>query len=105
VCSLTADPLRDLDMRLTYRTMQVLRAIAAQPGLSNIQVAERAGVLDKGQISRLLARLMGLGLLENTEPGRGPGRCNAWQLSARGRRLQSAIAREVGGAPSPGTSS
>ncbi len=45
------DPLRDLDMRLTYRTMRVLTAIAANPGASNRQIADAAGVADQGQIS------------------------------------------------------
>ena len=35
------DPLSQLDMRLTYRTVRVLLAVAAQPGDSNRGVAAR----------------------------------------------------------------
>jgi AcrR family transcriptional regulator len=82
------DPLRDLDMRLTYRTVRVLQAAAAHPGASNRQIAEHAGVTDQGQISKLLTRLQTLGLVENT--GRGPtkGEANAWTLTARGHQLE-----------------
>jgi hypothetical protein len=58
------DPLRDLDMRLTYRTVRVLLAIAAQPAASNRQVATAAEVTDQGQISKLLGRLQHLGLIQ-----------------------------------------
>ena len=43
--------------RLTYRTVQVLRAIAELPAGSNREVAERAGIVDQGQISKILTRL------------------------------------------------
>src|SRR4029077_2013324 len=42
------DPLENLDMRLTYRTLRVLAEIAAAPGISNRAVAEAAGVRDPG---------------------------------------------------------
>jgi hypothetical protein len=64
------DPLRELDMRLTYRTVRVLLAIGQVPGASNREVAEAAGVEDQGQISKLLARLKTLGLIENAGAGR-----------------------------------
>jgi len=59
-------------MRLTDRTVRVLAAIAAiaaQPGLSNRQISQRAGITDQGQISKLLSRLAGLQLIENTGEG------------------------------------
>jgi DNA-binding NarL/FixJ family response regulator len=37
-----------LDIRLTYRTVRVLAAIAARPGLSNRQISQRAGITDQG---------------------------------------------------------
>ncbi len=52
----TVDPLRELDMRLTYRTIRVLAAVAGSPGASNRQIADTAGVADQGQISKLLTR-------------------------------------------------
>ena len=44
------DPLEDVDMRLTYRTLRVLAAIAQAPGASNRHIADAAGVQDQGQI-------------------------------------------------------
>src|SRR5580704_8258881 len=46
------NPLRGLRMRLTYRTVRVLLAIAEQPGASNRQIAVGAGITDQGQISK-----------------------------------------------------
>jgi AcrR family transcriptional regulator/DNA-binding MarR family transcriptional regulator len=82
------DPLRELDMRLTYRTVRVLLAVAATPGASNRQVADRAGVADQGQISKLLTRLQTLGLIQNTGPGHLKGEPNAWTLTPKGQDLQ-----------------
>jgi AcrR family transcriptional regulator len=84
------DPLKGLDMRLTYRTMRVLTAVADRPGLNNRRVAREAGVVDQGQISKLLARLESIGLLMNMgDPGRGEA--NAWRLTERGHELEQAI--------------
>jgi AcrR family transcriptional regulator len=85
------DPLRGLDMRLTYRTMRVLAAIAAGAGLSNRQVAHAADVADRGQISKLLQRLDGLGLIHNNGVGLSKGEANAWVLTERGNELEQAI--------------
>jgi DNA-binding MarR family transcriptional regulator len=90
-----AHPLRDLEMRLTGRTLLVLSAISELGGRgsnpSNRQVAERAGVTDQGQISKLLARLERLGLAENTGDGQAKGAPNAWRLTPRGRQLAQSI--------------
>jgi AcrR family transcriptional regulator/DNA-binding MarR family transcriptional regulator len=85
------DPLRELDMRLTYRTVRVLTAAAQAPGASNRQLADAAGVHDQGQISKLLARLKTLGLIENIGAGPVKGEPNAWQLTAKGRHIDQAI--------------
>jgi AcrR family transcriptional regulator/DNA-binding MarR family transcriptional regulator len=85
------DPLRGLNMRLTYRTIRVLAAIGAGAGLSNRQVARAAGVDDQGQISKLLQRLEGLGLIHNTGAGLSRGEANAWLLTARGAELEQAV--------------
>jgi hypothetical protein len=50
---------------------------------NNRQVGVAAGVSDQGQMSRLLARLEGLGLLENRGT-RALGAPYAWHLTARG---------------------
>jgi hypothetical protein len=93
------DPLEGLDMRLTYRTVRVLAAIAVRPGASNRQVAEGSGIADQGQISKLLARLDGLGLVVNSGRGQPRGAPNAWQLTARGREVEAALRLQTG-APS-----
>jgi AcrR family transcriptional regulator len=87
------DPLRELEMRLTYRTMRVLMAVAARPGGSNRQVAEEAGITDQGQISKLLARLRGVGLIENTDAGSMRGAPNSWVLTDGGWEVQGALVR------------
>jgi AcrR family transcriptional regulator len=85
------DPLRDLDMRLTYRTVRVLLAIGQAPGASNRQLADASGVQDQGQISKLLSRLRTLGLIQNTGQGPVKGEPNAWQLTPKGQQVGQAI--------------
>ncbi len=85
------DPLRDLDMRLTYRTVRVLVAIAANPGASNRRIADASGVVDQGQISKLLARLEHLGLIHNDGIGTSRGEPNVWNLTPRGEEVQRTI--------------
>jgi AcrR family transcriptional regulator len=81
------DPLRDIPMRLTYRTSLVLGQIAQNSGLSNRELAEHAGIADQGQVSKLLARLARIDLLENTGQGSSKGEANAWQLTPLGERV------------------
>jgi AcrR family transcriptional regulator/DNA-binding MarR family transcriptional regulator len=83
-------PLHDLRMRLTYRTVMVIGAIAGAPGASNRQIAEVAGVIDAGQISKLLKRLARLGLIENRGGGQPNGVANSWYLTASGEAVQAA---------------
>jgi AcrR family transcriptional regulator/DNA-binding MarR family transcriptional regulator len=86
------DLLKGLDMRLTYRTMRVLAAVAANPGGSNRVVANAAGIVDQGQISKLLMRLAKFGLLENSRKGAATkGEPNAWSLTAKGERLEQSL--------------
>jgi AcrR family transcriptional regulator/DNA-binding MarR family transcriptional regulator len=79
-----------IPFRLTVRTHKVLFAVEelAGQGLdpNNKQVADAAGVSDQGQISKLLSRLEGHGLLENTG-GSTQGIPRAWQLTPRGREI------------------
>jgi AcrR family transcriptional regulator len=86
------DPLSQLDMRLTYRTVRVLLAVAAEPGDSNRGVAARAGVGDQGQISKLLARLEKLGLVVNKSTVPGTGAPNAWVLTKQGEEVHVTLA-------------
>ncbi|HEX5853857.1 MAG TPA: hypothetical protein VFY36_12285, partial [Solirubrobacteraceae bacterium] len=85
------DPLEGVEMRLTYRTMSVLSAIAAQPRLSNRDIGIRAGVTDQGQMSKLLGRLAQLGLIVNRGRGQVNGASNAWELTARGRKIERSV--------------
>jgi AcrR family transcriptional regulator len=85
------DPLAGLPMRITYRTLLVLGAIGEHPGISNREVADRAGVADQGQISKLLARLQTLGLIDNAAPGQPSGEPNEWRLTPRGQQIQTAM--------------
>ncbi|MEA2153696.1 MAG: hypothetical protein QOI18_1929 [Solirubrobacteraceae bacterium] len=84
------DPMAGLRMRLTYRTVRVLVVIGARPGASNREIAEHSGVADQGQISKLLARLARLELVENTGEGQEKGGSNAWHLTRRGARVERA---------------
>ena len=85
------DPLRELEMRLTYRTVRVLMAVAANPGSSNRAVGDGAGIKDQGQMSKLLHRLEGLGLIGNDGADRPPGGPNAWRLTERGGEVREAL--------------
>jgi AcrR family transcriptional regulator/DNA-binding MarR family transcriptional regulator len=92
-----ADPLRGLDMRLTYRTVRVLAVVGAQPGGSNRAIANAAGVEDQGQISKLLRRLESLGLIHNTGEGHSRGEPNVWTLTPRGSEVEQTIRAQTGG--------
>jgi AcrR family transcriptional regulator len=81
------DPLREIPMRITYRTARVLQTAAQHPGTSNRAIGKGAGLTDQGQISRLLARLQRLGLLTNTGEGQARGERNAWTLTQLGERV------------------
>ena len=91
----SGDPLRDLEMRLTYRTVRVLLAIAANPGTSNRQVGVAAGIDDQGQISKLLARLEKLGLAYNNGVGQVRGAPNAWVLTKKGSEVEQLVAGQM----------
>ena len=91
------DPLEGISMRLTYRTTRVLEGIAERPGTSNREVAERAGIHDPGQVSKLLARLERLGLLANTGEGHAKGEPNAWSLTPTGLRVVQRLGVTAGG--------
>ncbi len=88
---LLSDPFKDAGMRLTYRTVMALMAIAERPQASNRLIGERAGITDQGQISKLLARLQRIGLISNTGLGPGQGAPNAWSLTSRGKQVAHSI--------------
>ncbi len=90
-----ADPLESVPMRLTYRTSRVLEGVAELAGRgsdpSNRQVGEYAGISDPGQVSKLLRRLEGLGLLVNGGSGHLKGEPNAWRLTGKGELVSQSI--------------
>jgi DNA-binding MarR family transcriptional regulator len=90
--SLALDLMWESGGRLSDRAIAVLRVSAAEPGLSNNEIALRVGITDKNSMSQLLARLARRGLIENTRTG---GRENVWQLTATGSELESAIRKET----------
>jgi AcrR family transcriptional regulator len=90
------DPLKEVPMRMTYRTARVLEGVgelAARQGShpSNRQVAVYAGINDAGQISKLLARLERLGLLAKGAAGHVKGEPNAWALTPTGEAVIQSI--------------
>jgi DNA-binding MarR family transcriptional regulator len=88
--------------RLTYRTARVLSAIEDYPGASNREVAQRAGILDQGQISKLLGRLEQRELIARIGEARVRGEANAWRLTEEGRAaVRSAGVRAALAAPQP----
>lgn len=103
----TGKPLTKLGMRVTYRTMRVLAAIEELGGQgsypSNRQVGRAAGIEDQGQVSKLLARLKRIELIENAGEDRGKGAPNAWQLTAKGREFQAAIEPHISRSPGAST--
>lgn len=89
-------PYEDPGVRLTYRTGRVLQAIARYPGASNREVAERSGVVDQGQISKLLARLEQTGVIVNESEGTTRGAPNAWRLTGLGERVERGVRERYG---------
>src|SRR5664280_2781466 len=90
--SLALDLMWDSGGRLRDRAISVLRVSAAEPGLSNNEIALRVPISDESSMSQLLKRLARRGLIENTRTG---GRYNVRQLTAAGRELESAIRQET----------
>lgn len=82
-------------IRMTRRSTKTLQVIAQTPGLSNANVGRRAGIIDQGQTSRLLARLADRGLIENTSPA-STGAPNAWGLTSAGRDLLAVWSKTTG---------
>jgi AcrR family transcriptional regulator len=97
--------LAGLPMRVTQRTLLALTAIGEWPGASNRRIADESGISDQGQISKLLARLENLGLIENMSAAQPSGEPNRWRLTARGTQVQQAIAVQPNNGPYVNTTS
>jgi AcrR family transcriptional regulator len=92
-------PVRVPDVLLSARAQRArlcLTYIAEQSGRglspSNRQVGEAIGVSYGGQVSVLLGRLAGLGLL--VKHAGGPGRPNEWSLTATGEQVAIALTEQ-----------
>jgi AcrR family transcriptional regulator len=94
------DPFKSAGMRLTYRTVRVLGAVADNAQASNRTIGDAAGIKDQGQISKLLGRLERIGLIANSGLGPGQGAPNAWTLTPAGQRVVSGIHTHAIGAAS-----
>jgi AcrR family transcriptional regulator/DNA-binding MarR family transcriptional regulator len=75
-----------IDYRLTVRTQMALAAVAGRPGLNNREVSEIIGLSDQGQISRMMKRLAGRGLVENTQ-AHTKRLARAWRLTVDGEAV------------------
>jgi DNA-binding MarR family transcriptional regulator len=88
------DAAASVGLRVTPRTLRVLRAIAINPGINNRQVAEVAGISGSSQASRMLARLLRLGLIVSEPKQAGSGR--AWKLTSTGRWVFAEVGSGMG---------
>ncbi|HST55413.1 MAG TPA: TetR/AcrR family transcriptional regulator [Solirubrobacteraceae bacterium] len=76
---------------LTGRTVAVLVFLGECPGASNRAVAAAVGIGDEGQMSRLLRRLEGEGVVSNRGGGWERGLANEWALTRLGSELDAEI--------------
>jgi AcrR family transcriptional regulator len=86
-----SDPFRNLPIRITFRTVRVLSTVGGHPDASNREIGEDAGVIDQGQMSKLLRRLEKAGLIENHGEGQTRGEANAWRLTPYGHGVLHAV--------------
>jgi DNA-binding MarR family transcriptional regulator len=75
-----------VDYRLTVRTQMALAAVGGRPGLNNREISEVIGLSDQGQISRMLKRLAGQGLVENAQ-AHASRQVKAWRLTTDGEAV------------------
>jgi AcrR family transcriptional regulator len=76
-----------------HRVRRSLLYIAEHRGASNIEIAQSIGVRHQSQISALLGRLEGDGLL--VKHAQGAGRPNAWWLTPHGEAVVCALVDEL----------
>jgi hypothetical protein len=76
------------------RRLLALMHVAANPGASNREVAMAVGVHSEAQISRILGRMLDLGLAVNLTRTPRSGAPNAWHLTAAGKFAADAARRD-----------
>ncbi|HSZ12619.1 MAG TPA: TetR/AcrR family transcriptional regulator [Solirubrobacteraceae bacterium] len=74
------------------RARECLLFLAARPDSSNREIAAGVGIAHQSQISRLLSELGSASLVAKRSAG--PGRRNAWRLTARGERIAGVVAAD-----------
>ncbi len=96
------ESLKGLNMRVTYRSVRVLVVIAQHPGACNREVADRSGIIDQGQVSKLRVTTNAEGesdvedrLTDAMLHRRWRGRPWGWWSSAVALRGEAANCREV----------
>jgi DNA-binding MarR family transcriptional regulator len=72
---------------LTIRTQMALAAVGGRPGLNNSEVSEIIGLADQSQISRMMKRLQGQGLIENVQGHNTRRQVRAWRLTTDGEAV------------------
>jgi hypothetical protein len=76
------------------RTLALLH-IAANPGATNREVAIAAGIRTDSQVSRVLSRMLELGLAANRpDTDQRGGFANAWHLTRAGERAANAARQD-----------
>lgn len=90
------DRLRRLGIRWTYRTIRTLEAVARHPGASSRRIGADAGMVDQGQVSKLLSRLRKAGLIENEGGPSSRGEPNAWHLTELGEEAIATVRYQLG---------
>jgi DNA-binding MarR family transcriptional regulator len=93
--SMAIDVPEEFGGRMDHRAVAVLRIIADQPWLTTRELAQRAGLKDPAQISKLLAHLAGLGLVASAREAHRKGTPKVWLLTTSGEELDTAIGRET----------
>jgi AcrR family transcriptional regulator len=101
---ISLDVLKNLKVRVTYRTLRVMEAIAELGGEngpypSNAQIAEHADIADQGQMSKLLWRLQEQKLIEEVSgnAGRRTGMAYQWRLTGFGEEVEKAYGNSPSG--------
>jgi AcrR family transcriptional regulator len=83
--------LQGVQTRVSERAFRVLAVIDELDGRgsspSNREIRDAAEITDSAQVSKLMKRLVRLGLVENTGAGRLTGKPYAWRLTTKGREL------------------
>jgi len=85
--------------RIEDRAVVMLRAIADQPWLRSAELAQRAGVDERREATRLLGSLEELGLVLSERESHQKGPPKVWRITPAGEELDQAIGRDTPAPP------